>query len=149
MQGGCRKLYALSVGFSFRRGSFTVSQDLGGSNADCEALLRERSSLSQSASGRTSIEPAGPQTATRSSYAIVRFVNRTRSWATDGAARRHTTNIPIGSEYAGAAVGTAARPSRFFRCFLFLIPTSVCWHASRRCGDALKNAVHGRRHYPS
>ena len=48
---------------------------------------------------------------------------------TVAAASRHTMSITTGSGFAGAAARTAARPSPFFRCFLFLTPTSVCWHA--------------------
>ena len=55
-----------------------------------------RSSLSQFPPGRTSLQPTGRKTATRSSYADVRFVNTIRSSVMAVAASRLTTSITTG-----------------------------------------------------
>lgn len=107
--------------------------------------MRLRSSLSQCRSRWSGLLPAGPRTATRSSYADARFANRTRSSATVDAASRRTMSITIGSEFAGAAVSVAEGPSPFCRCFLCPTRTTACWRAARRCCGALWSAVRGRR----
>jgi hypothetical protein len=116
---------------------------------DCKAPFERRSSSSQCWPGRNSSLSAGPTTATRSSYATARSVNAIRLLATAVAASRRTTSITTGSGSVGAGARSARRHSRFFRCFLFLTRTSVCGHAARRCGAALRNTVHGRRQFPS
>src|SRR5246127_3332679 len=55
-----------------------------------------RSSLSQFPLRGASLPPTGQKTATRSSYADVRFVNGIQSLVTDGAASRHTTRHTTG-----------------------------------------------------
>ena len=140
-----KKLYSLSVGFFFRRRGSASAMILAGRRQrrnPCEV----RSSLSQSPSRCTSLQPAGRKTATRSSYADARFVNRIRLSVTDVAASRPTTSITIGLGSVAAAAQAAGRPSLFFRCFLFLTRTTVCWHAARLCSVALGRPARGRRH---
>jgi hypothetical protein len=108
-----------------------------------------RSSLSQCPLRRASLPPTGQKTATRSSYADVRFVNGIRSLVMDGAASRHTTSITTGFGFIAAAAPIAGRPLPSFRCFLFLTRISVCWRVARRCCGALRSSAHGRRHRPS
>jgi hypothetical protein len=105
-----------------------------------------RSSLSQSPSRCTSLQPAGRKTATGSFYASARFVNEIRLLVTAAAANRHTTSITTGFGSIAAAAPIAGRPSPSFRCSLFLTRISVCWRAARHCGGVLWSTVRGRRH---
>ena len=77
-----------------------------------------RSSLSQFPPGRTSLQPTGQKTATRSSYADARFVNRSRSSVTDAGASRHTTSITTGLASAVDAAPSAGGHSHSFHCSL-------------------------------
>ena len=108
-----------------------------------------RSSLSQFPLRRASLLPTGQKTATKTSYADVRFVNGIRSLVTDGAASRHTTSITTGFGFVAAATPIAGRPLPSFRCSLFLTRISVCWRVARRCCGALRSTVRGRRRRPS
>ena len=148
--GSClsKKLYFLSVGFSSGGGAPLPAMILAGRSQrrnPCEV----RSSLSQFPLRRTSLPPTGRKTATRSSYADVRFVNGIRSLVTDVAASRRTTSITTGFGSIAAAAPIAGRPSLSFRCSLFLTRISVCWRAVRHCCGALWSTVRGRRHCPS
>ena len=104
-----------------------------------------RSSLSQFPLRGASLPPTGQKTATRSSYADVRFVNGIRSLVTDGAASRHTTSITIGLISAAAAVPVAGRPLPSCRGFRCLTPTTVYWLVARHCGGALRSTIPGNR----
>ena len=105
-----------------------------------------RSSLSQSPSRCTSLQPAGQKTATGSFYASVRFVNEIRLSVMAGAANRLTMSITTGSGSIAAAVPIAGRPSPSFRCSLFLTRITAYWRAARHCCCALWRAVAGTRH---
>lgn len=142
-----KRLYFLSVVFFFRRRGSASGDDLGGRSQQrnpCEV----RSSLSQFPLRRASLPPTGQKTATRSSYADVRFVNGIRSLVTDGAASRHTTSITTGFGFVAAAAPIAGLPLPSFRCSLFLTRISVCSRVARRCCGALRGTVRGRRHRP-
>ena len=108
-----------------------------------------RSSLSQSPSRCTSLQPAGRKTATGSFYASARFVNEIRLLVTAAAANRHTTSITTGFGSIAAAAPIAERLLLSFRFFLFLTRISVCWHAVRHYSGALRSTVRGKRHRPS
>jgi len=105
-----------------------------------------RSSLSQSPSRCTSLQPAGQKTATGSFYASVRFVNEIRLSVMAGAANRLTMSITTGSGSIAAAVPIAGRPSPSFRCSLLLTRITAYWRAARHCCCALWRAVAGTRH---
>jgi hypothetical protein len=121
---GTKNLYFLSVEFlqeagpRFLPASWRISAGSG-------TRVRKRSSLSQCRSRWSGLLPAGPRTATRSSYADARSANRKRSSDTAVAASRHTMNITTGSEFVAADAPSAARRSPFSRCFLFLTRTSL------------------------
>ena len=104
-----------------------------------------RSSLSQSPSRCTSLQPAGQTTATGSFYASARFVNEIRLSVMAAAASRPTTSITTGFGSIVAAALIAGRPSPSFRCSLFLTRITACWRAVRHFCGALWRAVHGRR----
>jgi hypothetical protein len=89
--------------------------------------------------------PAGRRTATKLSYAIVRFVTAIRSSAMVAGASRRTTSITTRSGFVGAAASSAERPSPSCRCFHFLIRITACWHAARHCCGALWSTVLGKR----
>ena len=104
-----------------------------------------RSSLSQSPSRCTSLQPAGQKTATGSFYASVRFVNEIRLSVMADAANRLTMSITTGSGSIAAAVPLAGRPSPSFRCSLFLTLITAYWPAARHCCCAMWRAVAGTR----
>ena len=104
-----------------------------------------RSSLSQSPSRCTSLQPAGRTTATGSFYASARFVNEIRLSVMAAAASRPTTSITTGFGSIAAAAPTAGRPLLSFRCSLFLTRITVCLRAARHCYCALWRAVAGTR----
>ena len=104
-----------------------------------------RSSLSQSPSRCTRLQPAGQKTATGSFYASVRFVNEIRLSVMAGAASRLTMSITTGSGSIAAAVPIAGRPSPSFRCSLFLTRITAYWRAARHCCCAMWRAVAGTR----
>jgi len=106
--------------------------------------VRRRSSLSQCRPGTVRLPPAGPTTATRSSYADARFANRIRSWGTDGGASKRTMSTTIGSGSGGVAARSAAGRLLFFLCSLCPTRTSACWLVVRRCGGGLWNTARGK-----
>ena len=138
-----RSYIFFQVVFFRRRGSGS-GQDLGGSTPE-GSPLRLRSSLSQSPSRCTSLQPAGRKAATRSFYADVRFVNTIRSLVMAAAVSRRTTSITTGFGFIAGAAPIAGRPSRSFRCSLFLTLITVWWRAARRCAGALWSTARGRR----
>ena len=105
MESLIKGLYFLSVGFSSGGGVPLPSMILAGRRrrrSPCEV----RSTSSQFPSRRTRLQPTGPNTATRSSYADARFVNEILLWVTAVAASRLTTSITIGFGFiVGAASG--------------------------------------------
>jgi hypothetical protein len=95
MKSLTKGLYFLSVGLSSGGGVPLPSMILAGLSRrrnPCDV----RSSLSQFPSRRIRLQPTGPNTATRSSYADARFVNTIRSLVTAVAASRLTTSITTG-----------------------------------------------------
>ena len=143
MEAGSKKLYSLSGEISSGE-SFTASQDLGGSTLAAK-LFCARSTLSQSVSRRTSLEPAGLKIRTRPSYADARFVNRIRLLVTGGGASRRMTSITTGSRSGVVVARTAGRPSAFCRCFLCPTRITACWRGCRHCGGALRSTAPGSK----
>jgi hypothetical protein len=141
---GSKKLYFLSVDFlqeagpRFLPASWRIRAGGG-------TRVRLRSSLSPCRSRWSGLLPAGPKTATRTSYADARFANRTRSSATAVAASSRTMSIMIGSGSVGAAVSDAEGHLPSCQCFLFLTRITACWRAARHCCGALWSTVHGRK----
>ena len=142
MEPGSKKLYSLSGEISSGE-SLTASRDLGGSTLAAK-LFCVRSTLSQSASRRTSLEPAGLKIRTKPSYADAQFVNRIRLLVTVGGASRRMTSITTGSRSGVVVARTAGRPSAFYRCFLCPTRITACWRAARHCCGALWSTVRGR-----
>jgi len=105
--------------------------------------------LSQFPLRRIGLKPTGRKTATRSSYADARFVNRSRSSVTDAGASRHTTSITTGLASVVDAAPSAGRHSHSFHCSLCLIRITACRRAAMHCSGVLRSSAHGRRHSPS
>jgi hypothetical protein len=139
-----KKLYFLSVGFLQEAGPrfLPSSWRIG---AGSGTRVRLRSSSSQCRFRWSGLLPAGPTTATRSSYADARFVNRMRLLVMVDGANRRTMSITIGSGFAVAAVSVAEGRSPFCRCSLFPTRITACWRAVRHCCVALWSTARGRR----
>lgn len=72
--------------------------------------------MSQFPLRRIGLKPTGRKTATRSSYADARFVNRSRSSVTDAGASRHMTSTTTGLASVVDAAPFAGGHSPSFRC---------------------------------
>ena len=95
--------------------------------------------MSQFPLRRIGLKPTGRKTATRSSYADARFVNRSRSSVTDAGASRHTTSITTGLASVVDAAPSAGRHSHSFHCSLCLIRITACRRAAMHCSGVLRS----------
>ena len=105
---------------------------------------RLRLSLSHFLCHRTSLKRSGRRTATKS-CGDARYVNGSRSSATDAAASRRTISIMIGLRFAAVAARCVERPSLSCHCFLSRIRITACCRVGMRCGADLQNTAPGKK----
>ena len=133
------KTYSRNALFScdwiFRRRGSASGSDLGRSTSVAEPH-RLRFSLSHFLRRRTSLKRSGRRTVARS-CGDARYVNGSRSSATDTAASRRTISIMIGLRFVAVAARCVERPSLSCHCFLSRIRITACWRVVMRSGADL------------